>query len=1095
MAPTPLTHTLGGGRGGILTLASALCLALLLAIAAPASAVTHKRAAKKAVAALGSSHASGAVVVLGLPKPLRAGTLVTQQGKKKVVARVGRERAFFYYEDAAPLQPFPHAGRVALVGVKSGKVRLTRALTRRPLLNGRLPAFLKSVRAYKNEGYVVYDSSTKLSAPAPQAPPVGSETTTQQDPFPIEPVGVNRRPTAFDQNVAAKLNSPKHIILTGSDPDTAPGGDSEGTLLTFAVTKLPNHGSLSGQPPSLTYTPDPGWSGPDHFFFKVNDGDLDSKEGKVSINVVALGAPPVVTTSTGCTEYLEQTAGVAIDGQLTASDPDDTVLDSAVVRIASGLEGGDNLLFTDQNGITGAYDERTGQLDLVGTASVATYQAALRTVRYQNLSSGTPAASKGIAFTVNDAGSDSAPATKEVCITEAGGPNNRPVGETSEGVLDYIENDGAVSVDPGFFVLDPDSSQLSGATVRFTVSQPPEDDNGNPIGSPVNNFAPDEDDLAFTDQNGITGAYDDSTGVLTLSGLASVADYEAAMRSVTYENSSEDPSPAPRTLRFQVKDASGLNSVASNRGVLVTPVNDAPTATPSEGASSYTEDEPASAVDSQLDIGDVDNDQLQGAQVKIASGLQSGDELAFEDQLGITGSYDAETTVLTLTGTASVDDYETALRSVTFRHVGDDPDPARSVEIVVNDGELDSATATKEIAVTPVNDAPVATTGAGSTAYTENDPATTIDTAVALSDVDDDQLEGAQVKIASGFQPGDELAFVDQLGITGEYDTTTGVLTLTGTAPIGDYETALRSVGFSSFDDDPVASKTVEFTVNDGDDDSAAASREIAVTPVNDPPVVSTSDGSTEYEIGGPGVAVDPQLTVSDPDDTSIASAEVTISGFEAGDELVFVDQLGITGTYDTETGVLSLTGTASVGDYEAALRSIEFGTTNETPSASRSIGFTVNDGDAGSAAASRAIDLVEANDAPVVTTTTGDSTYTLGDSAGVVVDDLLTVTDGDDTNLESAVVRIQGGEPGDELVFTDQAGITGTIDETGFLILTGTASAADYETALRSVRFRNTTATEAGTRTLEFQVNDGRDDSATATKGVALVAAPPPAP
>jgi hypothetical protein len=1094
LASSPLTHSLRGGRGGALALVSALCVALLLAAAAPASAVTRKHAAKKAVAALGSSNATGAVVVLGLPKPLRAGTRVTQQGKKKVLARVGRERAFFFYEDSAPLQPFPHAGRVALVGVKTGKVRLTRVLSRRPLLNGRVPAFLKSVRAYKNGNYVVYDSSTKLSAPAPYAPPVEEEqAAAQEDPFPIEPVGVNRRPTAFDQSVIAKQDSPKHLILTGSDPDTAPGGDSDGTVLTFTVTKLPNHGTLSGQPPNLTYTPNPGRLGPDHFFFKVTDGDLDSKEGKVSISVVARGAPPVVTTSAGCTEYLEQTPGVAIDGQLTASDPDDTVLDSAVVRIASGLEGGDNLLFTDQNGITGAYDERTGELHLVGTASVATYQAALRTVRYENLINGTPAASKGLEFTVNDAGSDSAPATKEVCITEAGGPNNRPIGETSEGVLDYIENDGPVSVDPGFFVLDPDSSQLSGATVRFTVSQPPEDDEGNPIGSPVNNFAPDEDELAFTDQNGITSAYNDSTGVLTLSGVASVADYETAIRSVTYENSSEDPSAEPRTIRLQVTDSSGLNSVASNRGILVTPVNDAPTATTSEGAASYTEDEPASALDSALDVADVDDDQLEGAQVRFASGLQSGDELAFEDQLGITGTFDAETSVLTLTGTASIDDYETALRSVTFRHVGDDPDPARSVEIVVNDGELDSDPATKEIVVTPVNDAPVATTSAGSTAYTENDPAAVIDVAVTLADVDDDQLEGAQVSIASDFQAGDELAFEDQLGITGEYDTTTGVLTLTGTAPIADYETALRSVGFSSFNDDPAASKTIEFKVNDGDADSSAASKEVAVTPVNDPPLASTSDGSTEYEIGGAGVPVDAQITVADPDDTSIESAEVSISDFQAGDELAFEDQLGITGEYDTTTGVLTLTGTAPIADYETALRSVAFGTTNEAPSPSRSIGFTVSDGDASSAGASKAISLVEPNDAPVVTTSTGNSSYTLGDSAGVAVDGLLTVTDGDDTSLESAVVRIQGIEPGDELLFTDQAGITGTIDETGFLILTGTASVADYETALRSVSFRNTTATAAGTRTLEFQVNDGRDDSATALKGVDLIAPPPP--
>ena len=43
-----------------------------------------------------------------------------------------------------------------------------------------------------------------------------------------------------------------------------------------------------------------------------------------------------------------------------------------------------------------------------------------------------------------------------------------------------------------------------------------------------------EDVLGFTNQNGITGTYSNSTGVLTLAGSASVADYQNALASVTY---------------------------------------------------------------------------------------------------------------------------------------------------------------------------------------------------------------------------------------------------------------------------------------------------------------------------------------------------------------------------------------------------------------------------------------------------------------------------------------------------------------------------------------------------------------------------------
>ena len=1085
-------------RSGVAALVFALCAVLLLTAASPAGAVTRKKAGKSAVAALGAGKSTGPVIVFGLPTKVRAGTKVTQEGKSKVLARAGSSGAYFFYQDAAPFQAFPHAGRVALVDAKSGKVKLTGSLKRRPLLNGRLPAFLRSSRAYRDQDYVIYEGQGKSGQhePGPSPAPAAAPSLLT-----VDVPGVNQAPEGDDQTVVAKLNSPKHITLTGSDPDVSPDGDTDNDILTFFVTKPPNHGTLSGTPPNVVYTPEPGWLGPDHFFFKVSDGELDSKEAKVTIGVVPVGSPPVVTTSTGCTSYAELTPAVPVDPALTVSDSDDTVLDSATVRIATSFEGGDDLVFTDQSGISGSYSDNTGTLTLTGTATVATYEAALRTVRYRNLAAGTPAATKDIEFVVNDAGNDSAPAVKQVCVTESGGPNDRPIGEIgTEGALSYIENDGPLPIDGAFHVIDDDSTHLSGATVRFTLSQPPEDDDGNPIGSPVNNFRPAEDVLAFTDQNGITGSYNSATGVLTLSGLATVADYEAALRSVTYENTSEDPFDGARTIRFQVTDSSGLSSVPSNQGVLITPVNDAPEVTTSDGSSSYTEDEPATAVDADLDSIDVDDDDLEGARVRISAGFQAGDDLVFVDQLGISGVYNTGTGELTLTGTASVADYQTALRSIEFRHVGDDPDPSRTVEFVTNDGELDSAPATKDIAVTAVNDAPVLSASAGSAAWTEGDPGAAVDPGLTATDVDSDTFAGATVTISAGSVSGDSLGFSDQNGISGFFDSETGVLTLTGTASVADYEAALRSVTFQSSSDDPTgATRTVSFQADDGgstDNLSNTVTRDVAVTPVNDAPVVTTSENSTEYEIGGPAVAVDADVAVGDPDDVSIESAQVSISaGFEAGDDLVFVDQLGISGVYNTGTGVLTLTGSASLDDYRAALASVEFQTTAESPSA-RTVEFKVNDGDLDSATATKAIDLVEPppNQAPFVTTSEGSTTYTLGDTSGVEVDPGLLVTDADDTNIESGHVQVDGFEPGDELVFVDQLGISGVFNTgTGVLTLSGTATLADYETAMRSIKFRHTGDNQSAFRTVAFKVNDGELDSAFGLRSLQLEAAPPP--
>src|SRR5688500_5763879 len=100
------------------------CVLLLLFAATPASAETRKQAADRALAALGAKKGSDPVIVFGLTKPVAPGTRVTQAGSKKTVARVGSERAWFFYQDSGPFRLYPHTGRVALVGVRTGKTKV-----------------------------------------------------------------------------------------------------------------------------------------------------------------------------------------------------------------------------------------------------------------------------------------------------------------------------------------------------------------------------------------------------------------------------------------------------------------------------------------------------------------------------------------------------------------------------------------------------------------------------------------------------------------------------------------------------------------------------------------------------------------------------------------------------------------------------------------------------------------------------------------------------------------------------------------------------------------------------------------------------------
>ncbi|MDF9892403.1 UNVERIFIED_ORG: VCBS repeat-containing protein [Pseudomonas vranovensis] len=141
------------------------------------------------------------------------------------------------------------------------------------------------------------------------------------------------------------------------------------------------------------------------------------------------------------------------------------------------------------------------------------------------------------------------------------GSNDAPV-MTAGGSLSYTENQVATTINSALTVTDIDSSNLTGATVSIT-----------------SNFATGQDVLAFTNQNGITGSYNAGTGVLTLTGAATVAQYQTALRSVTYSNSSDNPSTTARTISFQVDDGTAANhaSNVATTTVTVSAVNEAPT--------------------------------------------------------------------------------------------------------------------------------------------------------------------------------------------------------------------------------------------------------------------------------------------------------------------------------------------------------------------------------------------------------------------------------------------------------------------------------------------------------------------------------------
>ena len=294
-----------------------------------------------------------------------------------------------------------------------------------------------------------------------------------------------------------------------------------------------------------------------------------------------------------------------------------------------------------------------------------------------------------------DDGSASNHASNVVTSTVSVTPvNDAPVLNANGGSLSYTENQAATAIDGALTVSDADSATLTGATVSITT-----------------NFASGEDVLGFTNQNGITGSYNSGTGVLTLSGSSSVANYQAALRSVTYADSSDNPSGLTRTVSYQVDDGSASNHASNvvTSTVSVTPVNDAPVLNANGGSLSYTENQAATAIDGALTVSDADSATLTGATVSITTNFASGEDvLGFTNQNGITGSYNSGTGVLTLSGSSSVANYQAALRSVTYADSSDNPSGlTRTVSYQVDDGSASnhaSNVVTSTVSVTPVND-------------------------------------------------------------------------------------------------------------------------------------------------------------------------------------------------------------------------------------------------------------------------------------------------------------------------------------------------------------------------------------------------------
>ncbi|NRP73666.1 Serralysin [Ensifer psoraleae] len=662
--------------------------------------------------------------------------------------------------------------------------------------------------------------------------------------------------------------------------------------------------------------------------------------------------------------------------------------------------------------------------------------------------------------------------------------NNRPVVANFDAAdaKDYVSgSQSAVLVDTASLaaVTDPDNTGWSGGQVRFTLS-------GRIAGEDALGL---RNEGTAAGQIGISGSDVTYGGVVigtlsgggtsssflqvTLNGSATTAAIDAIIHNLTYSNLGASPS-GTRTISLTVRDAESGTSASTQTTINLVSPNDAPVVTTSGGSAAFAEGNAAITVDGGITVSDSDNTTLASATVAITGNFQSGqDVLGFTNDGGTMGniaaSYDAATGVLTLIsagGTATLAEWQAALRAVTYTNSSNLPTTAtRTISFAIDDGLESSNIATKTVALTSVNDAPEVTVPASISVV--EDVATAI-TGISFSDTD---AGGASVTVTLSVGAG-SLAATSGGGVTVGGSGT--ALTLTGTIANINAFIAAANVAYTTAAN-ATGNVTLTATINDGGNTGSGGAQTgsdtvtLAVTPVNDGPVVTAP------------------ISIAVDEDTATAITGIIISDVDAGSASISVTLSLASGTLagssgggvavaGSGTGSLTLSG--SIADINAfiAASNVTF-----TPAANTTSNVVltalVNDGGnsgiggALTTPATVTFVVTAVNDAPVnhvpvqqVTETDAPVLFSSGNGNAITISD---------TDAGGGTVRV---------TLTASNGVLALAGTTGLVFITGSGSAdstmtfegtvTDINTALNGMSFLPTGG-YSGPASLQITTND----------------------
>ena len=375
----------------------------------------------------------------------------------------------------------------------------------------------------------------------------------------------------------------------------------------------------------------------------------------------------------------------------------------------------------------------------------------------------------------------------------------------------------------------------------------------------------------------------------------------------------------------------------------------------------------------------------------------------------------------TFNANATAADINSVMRQILYFNGSDNPPTTVPIDFIFDDGNgqpggqpqgtgAGVTTATINVQVTQVDDAPALLNVALTQGYTVGSAGVMISPALQVFDPDATPpstligISGGTVKIASGFLASDQL-FVN-LATSGGFfivddgsgpvvtniavaSNAGGVLTLSGTDTTQHYQDVLDAVAYRSSAADPTAAgadpnRAIDWQVSDGLLTSGTPGPGFHETLLNfntapqldlDASGAGTGFTTTFTENGAPLAIVDTDVSITAPGIANLESATIVLTDAKASDSLSIAGTLpdGIDSSIDTSVPgkiTIHLANSASVADYQTALEQIRFVNTSDNPDTTdRDITVQVSGDEGDSNVAHATVHVVSVNDPPENTT------------------------------------------------------------------------------------------------------------------------------